>query len=140
MEKSSHTTTLVQAESMQTLHLDMETLIGYILLGGVLLSSALIVTGLAWRWAVTGRTQLEYSIAGMNLFSFVLSDLRHLISGDIRPRLLINIGIAILLLTPYLRVLASMLYFAVVERNLKYTLFTGLVFGVLTYSLFLRQQ
>ena len=31
-----------------------------------------------------------------------------------------------------------MLYFAVVERNAKYTLFTGFVFSVLTYSLFLR--
>ena len=39
---------------------------------------------------------------------------------------------------PQVRVLASMLYFAFVERNGKYTLFTGFVFSVLTYSLFLR--
>jgi uncharacterized membrane protein len=61
-----------------------------------------------------------------------------LISGDIRSRLFINSGIVVLLLTPYVRVLASMLYFAAVEHNLKYTLFTGFVFSVLTYSLFLR--
>jgi uncharacterized membrane protein len=40
--------------------------------------------------------------------------------------------------TPYLRVAASAVYFALVERNLKYTLFTLFVFAVLTYSLFLR--
>ena len=43
-----------------------------------------------------------------------------------------------LLLTPYVRVLASMLYFALVERNLKYSVFTAFVLLVLTYSLFLR--
>jgi uncharacterized membrane protein len=41
------------------------------------------------------------------------------------------------MLTPYIRVLASLLYFAFVERNRKYTVFTGFVFAVLTYSLFL---
>jgi uncharacterized membrane protein len=40
--------------------------------------------------------------------------------------------------TPYVRVLASLFYFAVVARNWKYTLFTGFVLTVLTYSLFLR--
>jgi len=43
-----------------------------------------------------------------------------------------------LLLTPYARVLASMLYFALVERNRKYTAFTTFVLLTLTYSLFLR--
>jgi uncharacterized membrane protein len=137
MKKYSHATTSVQAKSIQTIQFDMETLIGYILLGGTLLSFALIVTGLVWRWAM-GHLTIPYSIAGMNLFSFILSDLMHVISGDFRPRLFINSGIAVLILTPYLRVLASMLYFAAVERNLKYSLFTGFVFSVLTYSLFLH--
>jgi hypothetical protein len=35
-------------------------------------------------------------------------------------------------------VLASMLYFALVERNGKYTAFTAFVLLTLTYSLFLR--
>lgn len=59
-------------------------------------------------------------------------------SGALRPRVLINFGLAVLLLTPYVRVAASMLYVAVAERNWKYTAFTGFVFAVLTYSLFLR--
>ena len=44
----------------------------------------------------------------------------------------ISLGIAALLLTPYLRVLVSSGYFAFVERDLKYTLFTTFVFAVLT--------
>lgn len=116
----------------------MEALVAYILLGGVLSSVALIVAGLVWHWIIAGHLQLEYSIVGMNLLQFVLADIQQLAAGVLRPRLLINMGMAVLMLTPFLRVLASMLYFALVERNRKYTLFTGFVFSVLTYSLFLR--
>ena len=116
----------------------MEILIGYILLVGVLLSMALLIIGLVWHWATTGHLRLEYPIMGMNLFEFVQLSLRQIASGTIHPRLMVNLGIAVVMFTPYVRVLASMLYFALVERNLKYTLFTGFVLSVLTYSLFLR--
>jgi uncharacterized membrane protein len=55
----------------------------------------------------------------------------------LRPRLLVNLGIGVLLLTPYVRVLASLVYFATVERDPKYALFTAFVLAVLTYSLLL---
>ncbi len=61
-----------------------------------------------------------------------------MLEAEFRPRLLVSLGIAALLLTPYLRVLASLLFFAFVEHNWKYSLFTGFVLAVLTYSLFLR--
>jgi uncharacterized membrane protein len=126
------------AATEKTARFDMEILVGYILLGGVLLSMALVVAGLFWRWLATGHVSLDYSIAGMNLFEFILTDFRLAAAHAVRPRLLVNLGIAALMLTPYVRVLASMLYFAFVERNGKYTLFTGFVFSVLTYSLFLQ--
>lgn len=116
----------------------METLIGFLLLGGVLLSLAFLLSGLTWQWVTTGCLGLDYTIAGMNVFQFVVADVRQLASASVRPRLLLNLGIGVLLLTPYARVLASMFYFAVVERNWKYTLFTGFVLCVLSYSLFLR--
>jgi uncharacterized membrane protein len=116
----------------------MEGVVGYILLGGVLVSMALVVGGLLWHWAAAGHLGLEYSLAGMNLFQFVLADIRQVAADAFRPRLLVNLGVAVLLLTPYARVFASMVYFALVERNHKYALFTGFVFAVLTYSLFLR--
>jgi len=118
--------------------LGMEILVGYVLLGGVLLSLALLVAGLGWRWIATGHMGLEYSIAGMNLLEFIAKDFRQVAGDDMRPRLLINLGLAALMLTPYARVLASMLYFAFEEHNWKYALFTGFVLSVLTYSLLLR--
>jgi uncharacterized membrane protein len=50
----------------------------------------------------------------------------------------VNIGIAVLMITLFLRVLVSMVYFFFVLRNWKYTLFTLFVLLVLTRSLFLR--
>jgi len=113
-------------------------MVGSILLVGILLSLTLIVAGLVWHWALAGHLQFDYTVTGMNLFQFVLADARRLASGIIQPQLAISTGIVVLMLTPYVRVLASMLYFALIEHNWKYTLFTGFVLGVLTYSLFLR--
>ena len=119
-------------------HLDMESLVGYILLTGVLLSVALLVVGFVWRWMRVGSLRFEHSIVGMNFFEFILSTLQQMSSQAFRPRLFLNMGIAVLMLTPFVRVLASVFYFAFVEHNWKYTLFTGFVLTVLTYSLFLR--
>lgn len=116
----------------------MDLLIGSILLAGVLLSAALTLAGLGWHWATSGDLRIVSPVAGMNLFQFVAADLREATSGQLGPRLLINLGLAVLLLTPYVRVAASMLYFAMAERSWKYTAFTGFVFIVLTYSLYLR--
>jgi uncharacterized membrane protein len=119
-------------------HFDMEILIGYILLVGVLLSVALLAIGFIWRWERSGNLRFQHTILGMNFFEFVLTSIRQMTSHELRPRVMINMGIAVLMLTPFVRVLASVFYFAFAERNWKYTLFTGFVLGVLTYSLFLR--
>jgi len=119
-------------------HFDMESLVGYILLIGVLLSVALLMVGFIWRWVRVGNLRFEHSIDGMNFFEFIHSTLRQITSQAFRPRLFLNMGIAVLMLTPFVRVLASVFYFALAEHNWKYTLFTGFVLGVLTYSLFLR--
>jgi uncharacterized membrane protein len=116
----------------------MESLIGYILLIGVLSSILLLVAGTAWHWLATGTLQFDYTIEGMNLWEFLFASLRQLGSGALGPRTVIDLGISVLLLTPYVRVLASMLYFVAIERNWKYSLFTLFVFSVLSYSLFLR--
>lgn len=116
----------------------MDLLVGYLLLAGVGLSIALIVVGLAWRLILTGHFSLDYKIAGMNLFEFLVLEIRTAASGQLRPRTLIDAGIAVLMLTPYVRVVASMFYFMIALKNWKYTLFTGIVLGVLTFSLFLR--
>ncbi len=116
----------------------MDLIVGYVLLVGVVLSVVLVVMGLAWHWVVTGRLGVDYTISKMNLIEFVIADVRQVVLGPFRPRLLVSLGIATLLLTPYVRVLASMVFFALVEHNWKYSAFTGFVLAVLTYSLFLR--
>jgi len=117
---------------------NMEIFVGYVLLCGTLLSAALLIAGLLWRWRVAELPELHYAIAGTNLFQFLISNLHQIRQATFHPQFLVNLGIAVLLMTPYLRVLTSMIYFAFVERNAKYTVFTGFVFAVLTYSLFLR--
>ena len=118
--------------------LGMDTVVGYVLLVGVLLSIALIVSGLAWHWAVTGHLELTYRIVGMNLLQFVSSDAGQLASRPLDPQTIVSAGMAVLMLTPYVRVIASVAYFALAERNWKYVAFTTFVLGVLTYTLFLR--
>ena len=118
--------------------LEMDVLVGYILLGGVLLSMTLIAAGLIWKYVQTGGLRFDYELAGMNLFQFVVSEVHLAVLREVRPRLLINMGIAVLMLTPFFRVLASAVYFLVVLKNWKYTVFTLFVLLVLTASLFLR--
>ncbi|HUL21694.1 MAG TPA: DUF1634 domain-containing protein [Thermodesulfobacteriota bacterium] len=134
MQVSTHHPDKMQRDD----HFDMESLVGYILLTGVLLSVALLVVGFVWRWVRTGNLRFEHSIAGMNFFEFILSTLQQMASQAFRPRLFLNLGIGVLMLTPFVRVLASVFYFAFVEHNWKYSLFTAFVLSVLTYSLFLR--
>ncbi len=117
---------------------DMDRLVGYILQYGVMFSLVLVSAGLIWRWFETGKLWLDYQISGMNLFQFVVEEFRLTAHGAVRPRLLVNLGIAVLMLTPFFRVAASVVYFMVVLSNRKYTFFTLMVLLVLTYSLFLR--
>jgi uncharacterized membrane protein len=125
------------AKPAQEQGFDMDTLVGYILLVGVLASIVLLVAGTAWNWWETGGMQLDFRIQGMNLYQFAARSVDQMIEGPLRPRTLIELGISVLLLTPYVRVLASMLYFVFAERNWKYSLFTLFVLCVLTYALFL---
>jgi uncharacterized membrane protein len=135
---ADHRTIPERTETAPSRDAQMDALVGYLLLSGVSLSVALVALGLLWHFLRTGTFQLAYPIGGMNLFEFLLAEIRIAGQGRVRPRTLVDAGIAVLLLTPYLRVLASMLYFLFVQRNWKYSLFTAVVLGVLTFSLFLR--
>jgi uncharacterized membrane protein len=134
---SAHDTHVARPQHGRT-KVDIDVLIGYVLLLGVILSVILVLAGLAWAWIRTGHLGVQYTISRTNLFQFVVADLGQLWAGALRPRLLTSLGIAVLMLTPYVRVLASLLFFALVEHNWKYVLFTGFVLAVLTYTLFLR--
>lgn len=138
MPEHSHASSTVATRPAPRGQKKMDLLVGYLLLCGVLLSMALIVGGMIWRFARIGQISLSQQIAGMNLFEFVAGEVRIVLADHLRPRTLIACGIAVLMLTPYMRVLASMLYFMFALKNWKYSLFTAIVLGVLTFSLFIR--
>ena len=138
MTDSRPTGATAHSVSQQRLELDMDLLVGYILLIGVLLSLALVLAALIWKWIVSRTVEFDYQLSGMNFIELTVNELRLAASGALRPRLLLTLGILMLMLTPFLRVLASMVYFLVGLRNWKYTLFTAFVLVTLIYSLCLR--
>ena len=119
-------------------HFDMEGFIGYILLGGVLLSMTLVIVGLGWNWVATGNLGVAHMVKGTNLLRFLTAIAHGASLSKSQPDLLVNLGIGVLMLTPYLRVLGSTLYFAFALRSFKYTVFTCFVLCILTYVLFIR--
>src|SRR5205823_13155501 len=102
---------------MRWTHIDVDLVIGYVLLGGVLTSMALLATGVAWHDVRTGELGLDYRRGDTTLFEFVVLDVEELVAGESRPRLVVNLGIAALMLTPYGRLLASMVYLGTVEPD-----------------------
>ncbi len=123
---------------MRTSRLPIETLVGFTLQIGVLVSLALIAAGLVWHRLTWGTWQFDYTLPATSVGGFLVADVAQATTAPARPPLLVNLGIAVLMLTPYVRVLASMLYFMVVERNVKYSLFTAFVLAMLTYGLVAR--
>lgn len=141
MKTNHHTqqTHLMKNEGSIASGFDMDVLVGTILLAGVLVSIILIVIGLAWNWLATGSLTLSYAISGENFFNFLIHSITGMFDGKvIRPRQFISLGIVTLMLTPFIRVMASFVYFVIADRNWKFSLITLIVLGVLTYSLFLR--
>jgi uncharacterized membrane protein len=138
MTESRETSAMADATAKSRLEFDMDLLVGYILLIGVLLSLALVVAALIWKWKLTGNVEFDYKLSGMNFFQLTVNELGLAAHDVVRPRLLLSLGILMLMLTPFIRVLVSMLYFMIGLKNWKYTLFTAFVLATLTYSLFLR--
>lgn len=116
----------------------MDALVGTMLAAGVITSIALIVAGLLWHRLATGVATFDAPLGGTDALRLLVGDLRLAARNQLSPRLLVSLGVAVLLFTPYLRVLASVVFFAAIERNWKYTVFTSFVLVVLTYSLLMR--
>ena len=117
----------------------MELMVGYLLLAGVVLSITSLLLGLVLDWVHHGTLRLVYLIKWMNYFQFFVHDIAALVGPHVwASRTFVNLGIALLMFTPFFRVVASVVFFALEERNIKYTFFTFFVAAVLTYSLFLR--
>jgi uncharacterized membrane protein len=116
---------------------DLETLVWTILACGLLLSVSLILSGLVWEWIASGTLRTGPPILAVNLRGLLAAVIAGSSSG-LTSVVLLDSGIAVLLLTPYTRVLASVFFFTFKDHNYRYSAITGFVAAVLTWVLFLR--
>ena len=118
----------------------LEVIVGYILIIGVVASVILEIIGLTLFYGTYGNLQISqnktFFITGMNFFTFITQQTQHLL-GTQNALLFMTLGLIILLLTPYIRAVTSVIYFGW-EKNRKYVLITVFVLVVLTASLALH--
>jgi uncharacterized membrane protein len=104
---------------------------------GVVLSVIFEAAGLLLNYVQTGSSSFAFAgawrVAGGNFFDFTLSTIRSLVSGA-NPVELVSLGIVTLMLTPYFRVVASVVYYGV-EKDWKYVAITSFVLIVITCAL-----
>ena len=118
----------------------IEPLISVLLIWGVALSLAFEVTGTVLYYLTYGNLDIARDpavfIQGHDFFSFVYS----VFSGRFHaalPLWFMTAGVIILVLTPFLRVVSSAVWFAL-ARNFKYAIITLFVLIILTLSLILH--
>ena len=114
---------------------DMESLISSILRNGTLISMVLILAGLTIEWVTRGQINLEPNLQARSVPLLILGGLEKMGEPGGWPHLFIRLSVAALLLTPYARVIASMVYFTWVDRSRKQAFFTGFVLILLTIIL-----
>lgn len=119
---------------------NLENAISYLLISGVLLSLILLFIGMVLLWRKQGGLAVSQDpsvfVQGHDFFSFIYHEVT---GGGVKglPLQLITLGVLVLLLTPYVRVILSVVFFAR-DRNLKYVLITIFVLIILTISLTLH--
>ena len=115
----------------------LETAISWLLIIGVIISLTLEIAGIAIYYHAFGQlsisTDQSMFIQGKNFFAFIYDQFRSGQGGSAAARLM-TAGIVVLILTPFVRVVVSVFYFAR-EKNLKYVVITLFVLIVLTISL-----
>jgi len=126
--------------SRKSEYIALESIIGYSLLVCVITALSLEVLGLILYVSNGNNVNInlnqELCIREENFFSYIARTVR---SALRRPSYtnLMSLGLAVLMLTPYLRGVLSVAYFALTE-NYKYTLLTSFVMLVITISLVIR--
>ena len=115
----------------------LEVMIGYILIGGVILSLVVEAYGLYLYYLTTHGFGIvfapEWRLSGANFFIYAYELLASL-SGNPSAFVVMSLGIVILMLTPYVRALASVVFYAKM-RDGRFFLITLLVVTILTASL-----
>ena len=115
---------------------DVEPLLSSILAGGTWLCLSLILASVLLQWSGIVQGSVAERMQARSLPLLIVTDLRRIGSTDAWPRLLLDLAIAALMLTSYLRVLASFVYVIWMEPDRKHVLFMSFVLVVLTVILF----
>jgi uncharacterized membrane protein len=127
-------------EAAESREAKLEKTIGYLLISGVVLSLLVEMVGIVSFFNTYGHLKIlqdkSMFLDGNNFFAFLyaLFQGKHHLQ---RPILLMILGISILVLTPYIRVVLSVIYFGW-KKNIPFLLITLFVFFVITLSLAIR--
>ena len=113
-------------------HFDMEHLVSSVLRNGMVLCVSLAVAGFIIQQVLGHRAHLARVFQASSVSRLLLTDFQQTHAPDFWPDLLIDATVAVLILIPYLRVLTSMLYLSLIERDRKLTLLTSFVLIVAT--------
>ena len=118
--------------------LTLEDVIGYILVIGVATSLLIESVGLALYVADRGAIEIDLSdleayARPQDFFAYII-DVTSSVLGNPNYASVMALGLVLLMLTPYIRVVASVVYFAF-YRNYKYVVITLIVLAILTASL-----
>jgi len=119
----------------------LETIISYLLIAGVIISLCLELTGMVLFYRLYHNLSITLEnkslfIQEQNFFTFLYDTVKR--EGMQNSAVLfITLGMAVLILTPYVRVITAFIYFAW-KRDFKYVLITVFVLLVITISLTVR--
>jgi uncharacterized membrane protein len=118
----------------------IEVILSYILITGVIVSLLLMIAGMVLFYLESGGFIISRDpsmfIKGSNFFNFIL-DIFKGNGPDNTALLLLTIGTIILMLTPFIRVVASLIYFIWI-RDKKYIFITLIVLIILIITLSLH--
>lgn len=119
----------------ENLDRNIETVLGNLLRIGVIIAGSVVIIGAVLFLVRHGLEIPSYHIFKPDSFNF--SDFRDLFRGIItfRSVSIMEIGILLLIATPFLRVLFSVFAFAY-EKDYMYVIFTVIVFIILIFSFF----
>ena len=126
---SPHDSQSVQASTAQ--HVTATTVISWILQGGVIASSALIVLGLCLLPTRPGGLSVQRVLTFPHTITDIWAGLLIL-----RPQAIIVVGLLLLIATPVVRVAVSIVAFAL-EHDRRYVVITLVVLAILLLSFLL---
>lgn len=112
---------------------DLEDIISYILTFGTIFSIFLLSIGVIAYLVYIKEITLDWILKGENLFVALNNVLSNVFQNNISYTFM-AIGILMLMLTQYIRVIVSIVYFSLI-KDCKYVVITLIVFIILTLSI-----